>query len=75
LTVTAPTTEGDPISTSYAAGADGRIELIIDDSRDKFGGANRGVTRRIRVGSFLEGSRPRLMLSFTDCSSPTPYEE
>jgi hypothetical protein len=25
LTVTAPTTEGDPISTSYAAGADGRI--------------------------------------------------
>jgi hypothetical protein len=38
LTVTAPTTEGDPIVTVYTAKPDGSIEVYTDMTEDRFGG-------------------------------------
>jgi|GEM_PF-4393796 len=38
------TVEGDPIVIRYQLRADGRLRIITDNSRDAFGGSNRGVS-------------------------------
>ncbi|GAA1987562.1 hypothetical protein [Microbacterium pumilum] len=38
LTVTSPTTEGDPILTVYTAMPDGSVEVYADMTEDRFGG-------------------------------------
>lgn len=39
LTVTAPTVEGDPVTTSWRLDADGSLSADIDASRDRYAGS------------------------------------
>ncbi|AEV86602.1 hypothetical protein ACWT_5585 [Actinoplanes sp. SE50] len=61
LAVTRPTVEGDPIPVTYTAGADGRVEVVTDARRDRFGG--RTVTR-----DFCTGPSATPELEFARCS-------
>ncbi|GGN10903.1 DUF4362 domain-containing protein [Actinoplanes campanulatus] len=64
LKVTRPTVEGDPIPVSYAAGADGRVEVITDSRQDGFGA--QVVTRQTCTGPTAAPE-----LRFAECSDPT----
>lgn len=66
LVVTAPTVEGDPITTSYAVRADGRVEVTIDSRLDRFGSGR--IERQTCQGPVLDAGRP----AFADCSTPQP---
>ena len=66
LVVTFPTTEGDPITTSYLVRADGRVEVTTDSRRDRFGSGR--IERQTCQGLRPDASRP----VFTDCSTPQP---
>ena len=57
LKVTRPTVEGDPITVTYAAGADGRVQVVNDATQDKFG--SQTITRRTCTGPELD---------FAECS-------
>lgn len=48
LSITRPTTEGDPIPTVYVVRADGRIDVVTDGRQDAFG--TREVTRELCTG-------------------------
>ncbi|SBV28491.1 hypothetical protein GA0070620_4034 [Micromonospora krabiensis] len=67
LVVTQPTTEGDPITTTYAVLGDGRVEVTTDARADRFGSGR--VERQTCTGPSIEdGSR----LSFATCVSGAP---
>jgi hypothetical protein len=66
LRITRPTVEGDPIPTTYVAGADRRIEVTTDTTRDNFG--PRLVHRQVCVDPVVV----RGGLTFAQCSSPVP---
>ncbi|MFC7550355.1 hypothetical protein [Plantactinospora sp. GCM10030261] len=76
LTVSTPTAEGDPITESYAADAAGRITVVIDTRRDRYGSP--GVSRRTCTGPAAGGDHaPDALtgfspwLAFDSCSEPT----
>ncbi|MFC8619774.1 DUF4362 domain-containing protein [Micromonospora purpureochromogenes] len=66
LVVTAPTVEGDPITTSYLTRPDGRVEVTTDARRDRFG--SRRVERQICDGPPIAAGLP----VFGRCSTPQP---
>ncbi len=43
LSVTEPTTEGDPIVTTYTTTVDGTLDVVVDATADKWAGANATV--------------------------------
>lgn len=43
LRVTRPTIEGDPVPTTYTPLPDGRIEIVSDTSKDRYGSGDRHV--------------------------------
>ncbi|MEV4627840.1 DUF4362 domain-containing protein [Micromonospora sp. NPDC049523] len=66
LKETSPTTEGDPIITTYEAGVDGRVEIVTDSRQDNFG-------PQIISQHTCTGPTPRPgMIDFAQCSEPTP---
>ncbi|MBM0226848.1 DUF4362 domain-containing protein [Micromonospora sp. ATA51] len=67
LLITAPTVEGDPITTSYLAGADGRVEVITDARADHYGSGR--VERQTCTGPTDDQGH---WLSFATCSTPEP---
>ncbi|WP_326562239.1 DUF4362 domain-containing protein [Micromonospora sp. NBC_01796] len=68
LKQTSPTTEGDPIITTYEAGVDGRVEIVTDSRQDNFG-------PQIISRHTCTGPTPRPgMVDFAQCSEPTPIE-
>ncbi|MBW6433390.1 DUF4362 domain-containing protein [Actinoplanes hulinensis] len=67
LKVTRLTVEGDPIPVTYAAGADGRVEITTDSRKDGFG--TQVVTRRTCTDPVAAPE-----LEFAHCSEPTPIE-
>jgi hypothetical protein len=49
LTVVMPTTEGDPIVTTYRTSGPGEVEVVVDSTADKFAGSGGGIsTQRCR---------------------------
>jgi|GEM_PF-1697595 len=56
---TYPTTEGDPITTVYVAGRDGRVSVFTDMTRDSYGSGEwaREDARRVAVASSLGAAR------------------
>ncbi|MGR6321414.1 DUF4362 domain-containing protein [Micromonospora soli] len=66
MRVTAPTTEGDPITTDYLVRVDGRVEVTVDSRRDRFGA--RRIERLVCTGSVKYAPVP----TFPTCSTPAP---
>ncbi|MEU8818930.1 DUF4362 domain-containing protein [Actinoplanes sp. NPDC048796] len=64
LEVTAPTTEGDPITTVYATRPDGGVEVVEDNRRDSRG--SREVTREVCTGPAIG----EYGLQFSQCGKP-----
>ncbi|MEH0842128.1 DUF4362 domain-containing protein [Micromonospora sp. CPCC 205711] len=56
LVVTRPTVEGDPITTSFVAGSDGRVEVTEDGRLDRFG--SRRIERRTCTAVTLDHGWP-----------------
>jgi hypothetical protein len=65
LTFSRPTTEGDPIVLTYRSDSTGRVDEIIDTTRDRWGPQR--VVRRTCTGAV-----PGTMFTFTECSELTP---
>lgn len=61
MSVTRPTSEGDPIQTVYAVGEDGTVIVSTDTTRDRFG--NQGVVRQACTRPKVSGGE----LLFDDC--------
>ena len=68
LKVTRPSTEGDPIPTTYTARSDRRVEVITDSRQDKFGA--QVITRAICTGP---SAAP--WLEFAECSESSPVPD
>jgi len=66
LRVTSPTTEGDPIPTTYTTRPDGRVDVVVDTRQDQFG--PRSVTRQTCAAPVLADRG----LELGDCSDPLP---
>ncbi|MFR9774804.1 DUF4362 domain-containing protein [Micromonospora sp. MS34] len=66
MRVIAPTIEGGPITTDYLVRVDGRVEVIADGRRDRYGAGR--IERRICTGPVSYTPVP----SFPTCSTPTP---
>ncbi|GLY93410.1 DUF4362 domain-containing protein [Actinoplanes sp. NBRC 103695] len=66
LKVTMPSTEGDPIITTYHSGVDGKVEVISDTRQDNFG--PKQVTRET-----CDTPTPlKNWVELHNCSSPMP---
>jgi hypothetical protein len=52
MTVTRPTTEGDPITTVYGVDKDGSVVVSTDTTQDRFG--NNGVVRERCTGPYTK---------------------
>lgn len=61
MSVTRPTSEGDPIQTVYAVGEDGTVIVSTDTTRDRFG--DQGVVRQACTRPKVSGGE----LLFDDC--------
>ena len=66
LRVTSPTTEGDPIPTTYTTRPDGRVDVVVDTRQDQFG--PRSVTRQTCAAPVLADRG----LELGDCTDPLP---
>jgi hypothetical protein len=63
-----PTMEGDRIATIYCLGSDGRVDVFIDSTRDRFGGGGWTVTTCVRLAA-----EPGDRLFVVDgCEEPRP---
>jgi hypothetical protein len=71
LTVTAPTTEGDPITTVYTALLDQHVQVDIDSSKDAFAGTGARFTRQVCTGATAVEGR-LLLASCADLATPNP---
>ena len=66
LKVTMPSTEGDPITTIYNSGVDGKVEVITDTRQDKYG--PKQVTRET-----CDTPTPlKNWVELHNCSTPVP---
>ncbi|MEU4561921.1 hypothetical protein AB0F72_26350 [Actinoplanes sp. NPDC023936] len=70
LRVTAPTVEGHPIPTTYAARADGRIDVTVDSRTDPYG--EQAMTRRTCATADYDTARGIVV---GDCANPLRVEE
>jgi hypothetical protein len=61
MSVTRPTTEGDPIQTVYSVEKDGTVIVSTDTTQDRFG--NQGVVRQACTGPKAVGGE----LTFDHC--------
>ncbi|MGY0004584.1 DUF4362 domain-containing protein [Micromonospora sp. I033] len=66
LRVTAPSVEGDPITTDHLVRADGRVEVTVDARRDRFGSGR--IERLVCAGPVTFRPLP----AFATCSTPAP---
>jgi hypothetical protein len=64
LEVTLLTAEGDPVTTRYRGGSDGRVEVVTDTTRDLYG--PRRIERKV-----CTGPTPGTVFGFSQCSEPT----
>jgi hypothetical protein len=71
LTVTAPTTEGDPITTVYTALLDQHVQVDIDATKDAFAGTGARMTRQVCTGASAVDGR-LLLASCADLATPNP---
>jgi hypothetical protein len=68
LNETRPTVEGDPIPVTFSADARGRVEVITDSRKDRFGSGT--VDRITCTAPSAVGGQ----LHFATCSTPTLVE-
>lgn len=67
LVVAAPTTEGDPITTTYRASGPDEVEVVVDSTQDKFAGSGAGITTQT-CRYTVTGTQIELRA----CTDPTP---
>ncbi|MEV0153973.1 DUF4362 domain-containing protein [Micromonospora sp. NPDC050686] len=66
MTVTAPTVEGDPVTTHYLTRVDGRVEVTVDGRQDRYGTGR--VERMTCTGPVSYPAMP----AFDTCTTPSP---
>lgn len=67
LVVQTPTTEGDPITTTYTVVDTGRVRVVVDSTQDAFAGDGAGITQQ--TCSFATAAGRIIVAS---CTSPEP---
>jgi hypothetical protein len=67
LVVQAPTTEGDPITTTYRASGTDEVEVVVDSTQDRFAGTGAGITTQTCRYTVTE-----VQIDVRACTDPTP---
>ncbi len=70
LVIEAPTTEGDPITTTYRASGTDEVEVVVDSTQDKFAGTGAGITTQT-----CRYTVTATQIELRACSDPTPVEQ
>ena len=71
LTVTEPTVEGDPVTTTYTALLGNHVQVDVDSSKDAFAGMNPTVSRQVCTGASVAHGR-LLLAGCQDLATPNP---
>jgi hypothetical protein len=67
LVVAAPTTEGDPITTTYRASGSDEVEVVVDSTQDRFAGSGGGITTQTCRFTVTD-----VQIEVRACTDPTP---
>lgn len=71
LTVTEPTVEGDPVTTTYTALLGNHVQVDVDSSKDAFAGMNPAVSRQVCTGASVAHGR-LLLAGCQNLATPNP---